>query len=188
MSFNPSQQIRSHQTFLVMLCAISVLAVSIPLNKSGLIKQSGMPATFKVGAYVSIPLNKSGLIKPAGASPFEPRRQCFNPSQQIRSHQTAICRLRKNEGLGFNPSQQIRSHQTGNIHVVNPASCAGFNPSQQIRSHQTACRRFQECESLCFNPSQQIRSHQTDIPVIDVLGQWQFQSLSTNQVSSNLET
>ena len=138
---------------------------------------------------VSIPLNKSGLIK-----------------------LYVLTRILISEASSFNPSQQIRSHQTFQINRRDPSRSFSFNPSQQIRSHQTermgrsvnaVCRKFQSLSTnqvssnkgrngaayrhrLSFNPSQQIRSHQTQGAQLGAPGLTKFQSLSTNQVSSNL--
>ena len=135
--------------------------------------------------------------------------QCFNPSQQIRSHQTSRSAC-PGSISGFNPSQQIRSHQTdarrkgsrpvrgvsiplNKSGLIKRMSCTlighvpSFNPSQQIRSHQTAKEHIVLGKLKGFNPSQQIRSHQTCSCNDSVRHRnVRFQSLSTNQVSSNI--
>ena len=163
MSFNPSQQIRSHQT----------------RSSAGMMRRR---------YTVSIPLNKSGLIKPTSLSRSPPQILCFNPSQQIRSHQTRRLWLSDNTqnwlvSIPLNKSGLIKLNSL--IHP--PPTTRSFNPSQQIRSHQTHGYRPNTQQRFTrFNPSQQIRSHQTNQEnrIADLVRE--FQSLSTNQVSSNV--
>ena len=85
------------------------------------------------------------------------------PSNKARpkEERTKALRLCHDEHVRFNPSQQIRSHQTDMGLILRVQTGISFNPSQQIRSHQTY---------HIGNPR-------------DILSR--FQSLSTNQVSSN---
>ena len=117
-------------------------------------------------AQVSIPLNKSGLIK---HSLEEQRWQLvlrdvrFNPSQQIRSHQTLDSEGPHREHVRFNPSQQIRSHQTsilGNSKRIRLWLFQSLSTNQVSSNTSPATSMQPIC--LCFNPSQQIRSHQTE--------------------------
>ena len=164
-SFNPSQQIRSHQTDRVCRLPYTASCVSIPLNKSGLIKLTEIYLDIVHEDWVSIPLNKSGLIKR-----LDTALVVFNwyESVSIPLNKSGLIKLDTLWGALMFQEQQVSIplNKSGLIKLYvgmgYPARIASFNPSQQIRSHQTIVLK--------------------DVGVVDI----KFQSLSTNQVSSNI--